>query len=79
MRRRLRTIARCSTVACFIACSGSDADADWAGTIETLPNGAVRVTNPASGLWATESAWQLRQELVLGDEDGELPSSKGML
>jgi hypothetical protein len=53
------------------ACSGTDESTRWAGTIETLPNGAIRVTNPPDGLWEDDNAWQLEQELVLGQTDGE--------
>jgi len=33
-------------------CGGDDAGEHWAGTVDTLPNGAVRVSNPATGVWA---------------------------
>lgn len=42
----------------------------WQGTIETLPNGATRVTNPEEGFWTNGSRWHLRQELVLGSIEG---------
>jgi hypothetical protein len=77
MHRGLRTIERCVVVVFIVGCSGADADADWAGTIETLPNGVVRVTNPTAGLWSADNGWQLDEELVLGDEDGEGPAVFG--
>jgi hypothetical protein len=53
------------------ACSGAP---DWHGAVETLPNGAVRVTNPASGIWTEQSAWRLVPELRLGVEEGDDPA-----
>jgi len=55
----------------LLACGRSDSGGSWAGTIEPLPNGAVRVTNPAEALWGSQDSWQLTEELVLGETDGE--------
>lgn len=72
--RPLRSITSAIALALMPACAGKDAGADWAGTIETLPGGAVRVTNPRAGVWDGGTPWSLRQELVLGEEDGEGPA-----
>ena len=53
----------------MLACAGGD-DGGWQGTIETLPNGAVRVRNPGTGIWGEADAWRLVPELALGDGDG---------
>lgn len=51
-------------------CDGADANRRGSVTVETLPNGAVRVTNPAQGLWSDDSSWRLVPELQLGELDG---------
>lgn len=53
----------------LLACSGSQ-DAGWAGTFEQLANGAVRVTNPATGLWQDEEAWRLEPAITIGKVEG---------
>jgi hypothetical protein len=58
------------TVFLSFGCDGEGGGSDWAGSVETLPNGAVRVTNPAEGLWADGGQWTLTEELVLGRIDG---------
>jgi hypothetical protein len=63
------TTIRSFALAMLLAGCGA-ADADWAGTVETLPNGTSRVVNPARGLWTSESAWRLVPELVIGEADG---------
>lgn len=72
--RRLRSITCFIALALLPACSGADTNGDWSGTIETLSGGAVRVTNPRAGVWEGGTPWQLRQGLVLGEEDGEGPA-----
>jgi hypothetical protein len=43
---------------------------DWHGTVETLPNGAVRVTNPATGAWGVDGGWRLTPLLSIGELEG---------
>lgn len=74
MRRPWRHISAVPSLALLlvaVACARDDSAALWAGIIETLPGGAVRVTNPSSGLWSGDDSWQLQRELVLGETDGE--------
>jgi hypothetical protein len=47
-------------------CGSEDFAGGWEGTVETLPNGTVRIVNPAEGLWRGEDRWALVPELVLG-------------
>ena len=42
----------------------------WRGRVDTLPNGAVRVSNPSQGLWGPGTGWRLLPELQIGDADG---------
>jgi hypothetical protein len=43
---------------------------EWTGSVDTLANGGVRVSNPAHGLWREGSGWRLVPELELGEGDG---------
>ena len=62
------TVRWVSLVAVLAGCA--DADQRWSGSVETLPNGAVRVTNPAQGVWRERSAWASVPELRLGEVEG---------
>ncbi len=56
----------------FLAgCGAEGVGAGWAGTVETLPSGAVRVVNPAEGLWEGGEAWRLVQDMTLGAAEGD--------
>ncbi len=59
-----------ASIACAPACGRADSTGTWRGTIETLPNQVVRVTNPREGLWTAQSHWQLQPELTLGSTEG---------
>jgi hypothetical protein len=52
-------------------CADGDGAADWGGTVETLPNGAIRVVNPPEGLWDAGDPWRLVPEMALGEVEGE--------
>ncbi len=55
------------------ACGESSGLPAWTGTIDTLANGAVRVTNAGEGLWTPESAWSLRETCRIGGAAAEGP------
>jgi len=60
------------------SCRATDtATTAWRGTVDTLANGVVHVTNPADGMWNAETAWQLRQTLRLGNAEGDGPAGFG--
>jgi sugar lactone lactonase YvrE len=56
--------------------AGAAADG-WAGTVDTLPNGAVRVHSPARGTWRPGEEWTLVEELRLGSAEAEGPELFG--
>jgi hypothetical protein len=58
----------------LVSCGGASADADWAGSVETLPNGATRTVNTAQGLWRDSDAWRLVPELRIGAVEGTGPA-----
>ena len=54
-----------------LGCSSGERVSDWTGTVETLPNGAVRVINPAEGVWQESEPWLLVPEFSLGKVEGD--------
>jgi hypothetical protein len=55
------------------ACGDAGGAGRWAGTIDTLENGVVLVSNPAEGIWTDETAWRLVEDLRIGSVEGEGP------
>lgn len=53
------------------ACGDAGDAGGWAGTIDTLENGAVLVSNPAEGIWTDETAWRLVEEVRIGSVEGD--------
>lgn len=54
-------------------CSGGPRSADdWEGTVDTLGNGMVTVSNAGSESWAGEP-WRLVQDIRIGEADGAEP------
>ena len=58
----------------LLAGCGGDAIDGWSGSVETLPNGAVRVMNTPQGAWRHDTGWRLVPELVVGTVDGPEPT-----
>jgi sugar lactone lactonase YvrE len=67
------------TVLAAAACGGEPGRAagGWAGTIDTLPGGAVRVHSPATGTWKPGEEWKLVEELRIGSAEAEGPELFG--
>ena len=63
------------------SCGTRDASgaARWSGTIDTLPSGRVAVTNPATGIWDSASAWRVEEDLRIGTMDGSGPDLFGRI
>lgn len=70
MRPRVLPRAFMAVICLIAACGGMDGG-DWAGTVEMLPGGIVRVTNPPEPIWAEDGGWRLEPELTLGSVEGE--------
>lgn len=62
-----------------MGCREAARSAQWRGTIDTLPNGAVLVRNPATGLWDSASAWRIVEELRIGEAEGMGPEVFGQI
>lgn len=58
-------------LASALACAGHGSDEGAAIEIDTLPNGAVVLRNPAQGLWGEGEGWRLVEDLRLGTPTGE--------
>jgi hypothetical protein len=76
-----RFVAPCALVCALLvaACAADDASERWAGTVDTLANGAVRVSSPVDGLWSEEDRWQLEPVLAIGRVEGEGPDVFGSI
>jgi hypothetical protein len=57
-------------------CGDAATTSGWSGTMTTLENGAVLVSNPATGLWG-DGGWTLTEELRIGRLEGEGPDLFG--
>lgn len=63
----------------LLASCGETAPAGWAGTVDTLANGAVVIHNPAEGLWGPGEGWTVREELRIGSAMDEGPALFGQV
>lgn len=57
--------------------TGGPAGVGWAGTMDTLPNGAVLVSNPETGIWGETASWRLVEELRIGSAEAAGPELFG--
>ena len=78
----MNPISRRSAAALLLplaAACGRDAGAHagWAGTIDTLADGRVQVTNPEAGAWREGEGWTLVEEVRIGSADEEGPELFG--
>jgi hypothetical protein len=79
---RARLASATASLVLLSACAGSERTttaAGWRGTIDTLPNGAILVRNPAEGIWDSVSAWRIVEELRIGSEDSDGPDMFGRI
>lgn len=73
-------LSRAARLACVanltMACAReTDPSREWSGTVDTLPGGAIVVTNPAAGTWGEGERWTLIEELRIGSAQGTGPAS----
>lgn len=48
-----------------------DASKAWSGTIDTLASGEIEVRNTDEPLWAPQNAWQVVEEIRIGNDTGD--------
>ena len=75
---RPRTVAA-TLLLLFAACGyrGSDATADWSGTMDTISTGVVVVQNTSDPLWRPETAWRVVEDLRIGSAMSDGPDLFG--
>jgi len=72
---RSTTLVWCLLSICFVACTSTEHTGvgRWAGTIDTLPGGAIAVSNPATPALDSVKGWRLVEELRIGAAEGNGP------
>jgi hypothetical protein len=82
-RRLPATLPRCLTATLpllvTLGCAPAEGGPAWRGQIDTLPSGTVVVTNPATGIWDSSTAWRVVEELRIGTMDGTGPELFGQI
>ena len=73
------TLAPTLTLLIAACGSGSDAAGTWSGTVDTLPSGEIVVRNTDDPLWTPEGAWQVVEELRIGNAMSEGPDLFGSI
>ncbi len=58
-----------------LGCAREKPTAAWAGTVDTLPGGAVLVKNPEQGIWDSTNGWRIVEVARIGSADGTGPAS----
>jgi hypothetical protein len=78
IRRVTGAVSTLAVVALALsACGDAAATGGWAGTVDTLANGVVLVSNPERGIWDESSAWRIEEELRIGSAEVEGPELFG--
>lgn len=81
--RRAARVARVAAALALsttaVACGDVGGRGGRGGSIDTLADGAVRVSNPARGLWDEGEAWSLVEDLRLGTVEGDGPELFGRI
>jgi len=61
------------------ACSPAEGGPTWEGEVDTLPSGTIVVTNPATGVWDSATAWRVVEELRIGTVEEIGPALLGQV
>ena len=77
--RTIRHLPPTATLTLLLAACGSGTDAapGWSGTVDTLPSGEIVVHNADEPLWAPDEAWQVVEDLRIGEAMSEGPDLFG--
>lgn len=52
------------------ACESREVSRAWSGSVDTLPDGRIRIVNSSRGLWTEDDRWRLVPELTVGVVEG---------
>lgn len=63
---QLVRLQRVAVLSVLIVTCTDDVPKSWPGTIDTLPSGAIHVSNPEQGLWGNQPLWQLIEVAKIG-------------
>lgn len=77
----MERFASTGIVLALTACvqGNGDAPESWVGSIETLQSGGIRVSNPATPLWDSTTAWRLEEVWRIGRVEGAGPDVFGSI
>jgi hypothetical protein len=70
-------ILAAATMLPLVGCGADGGGLVFAGSIDTLPDGRVVVSNPATGMWGEGEAWEVTEEIRIGRVDGDGPDMFG--
>lgn len=79
MKRIAPILMSCCVALAIAACGDAGASAGWTGTVDTLANGAILVSNPEQGMWGDSAEWRLEEDLRLGTADDAGPEVFGQV
>jgi hypothetical protein len=60
--------SRIAILSVLTAACTADVSNPWSGTIDTLPSGAIHVSNPEQGLWGDKPLWRLAEVAKIGTQ-----------
>ena len=82
-KQRVLRVVLCAIVGAAVAgCGAGDPSVrndGWKGSIDTLPDGAIRVSNPAEGMWSDAERWTIVEEVRIGRTEGSGPDVFGFV
>ena len=63
----------------LVGCADGGGAAVFAGAVDTLPDGRIVVSNPATGMWGEGDEWDVTEEVRIGQVDGDGPDVFGAI
>jgi len=68
-----------ATTLLLVGCAEGGGAAVFAGAVDTLRDGRIVVSNPATGMWAEGDEWDVTEEVRIGQVDGDGPDMFGSI
>ncbi len=63
----------------LVGCAEGGGASVFAGAVDTLPDGRIVVSNPATGMWGEGDEWEVTEEVRIGQVDGDGPDVFGSI